>query len=125
MTAPDTSLAGEDYCYLTTTGRVSGKPHTIEIWFGLENGVLYILSGSGTEKDGNRPRADWLRNILRRPAVELRMGETSYAGTGRLVTDRDEDALARRLLVEKYTPRHNGELDSWGRSSLPVAIDFD
>jgi hypothetical protein len=28
-------LAEEDYCYLTTTGRVSGEPREIEIWFGL------------------------------------------------------------------------------------------
>ncbi len=40
MTAPDASLAGESYCYLTTTGRKSGEPRTIEIWFALENGVL-------------------------------------------------------------------------------------
>ena len=33
---PDPALAGETYCYLTTTGRVTGKPHTIEIWFALE-----------------------------------------------------------------------------------------
>ena len=22
-----------DYCYITTTGRVTQKPHTVEIWF--------------------------------------------------------------------------------------------
>jgi hypothetical protein len=25
--------ASQAFCYLTTTGRVSGRPHTIEIWF--------------------------------------------------------------------------------------------
>jgi hypothetical protein len=38
------TLAGEDFCYLTTTGRVTGRPHTIEIWFALEGGTLYTLS---------------------------------------------------------------------------------
>jgi hypothetical protein len=28
-------LADEDFCYLTTTGRKSGKPHESEIWFGV------------------------------------------------------------------------------------------
>ena len=125
MTAPPASLAEDDYCYLTTMGRVSGEPHTVEIWFGLANGVLYMLSGSGKDAISDKPRADWVRNILRHPAVQLRVGEMTYSGAGRLVTDTAEDALARRLLVEKYTPRHNGELDSWGRSALPVAIDFD
>jgi hypothetical protein len=39
------------------------------------------------------------------------------------VEDSDEDALARRLLVEKYSPRNTG-LSGWGRSSLPVALDL-
>ena len=38
----DTGLAGEQYCYLTTTGRVSGRPHTIEIWFGFDGSTLRI-----------------------------------------------------------------------------------
>ena len=27
--------ADDNYCYLTTTGRKSGSPHEIEIWFGI------------------------------------------------------------------------------------------
>jgi hypothetical protein len=36
---------GQPDCYLTTTGRVSGRPHTIEIWFALQDRTLYVLSG--------------------------------------------------------------------------------
>ena len=74
MTAPGPSLAGEDYCYLTTTGRVSGKPHTIEIWFSLEAGVLYLLAGS-------RERADWVRNLRRAPSVQVRIRDVTYNAT--------------------------------------------
>src|SRR5215210_3089845 len=28
-------LAEENFCYLTTTGRITGRPHEIEIWFAL------------------------------------------------------------------------------------------
>ncbi len=31
------TLADEDFCYLTTTGRISGRAHTIEIWFAFMN----------------------------------------------------------------------------------------
>ena len=41
-------LAGQDYCYLTTIGRVSGRPHEIEIWFGVKASSLYLLAGGGT-----------------------------------------------------------------------------
>jgi hypothetical protein len=60
--APFERLAGEDFCYLTTVGRRSGKAHTIEIWFALENGKLYLLSGEATPRTGSaiyarRPRS--------------------------------------------------------------------
>ena len=34
--SPFADLAAEQFCYLTTTGRTSGEPRTIEIWFGTE-----------------------------------------------------------------------------------------
>ena len=46
------SLADEQFCYLTTTGRVSGEPREIEIWFALEATTLYMLAG-GREKACN------------------------------------------------------------------------
>ena len=53
-------LEDEDYCYLITTGRVSGQPREIEIWFALQGRTLYMLSGG-------RDRAQWVRNIQRQP----------------------------------------------------------
>jgi deazaflavin-dependent oxidoreductase (nitroreductase family) len=106
-----------DYCYLTTTGRHSGEPHRIEIWFALADGVAYLLSGSGD-------RSDWVRNLEISPDVVLEIGGERRTTKARLVTDRDEDESARRVVVEKYRPRHRGDLDHWGRTSLPVAIDW-
>jgi hypothetical protein len=37
MPADPRDLADEEFCYLTTTGRVTGRPHEIEIWFALED----------------------------------------------------------------------------------------
>ena len=111
---------GEQFCYLATIGRVTGKPHTIEIWFGLSGQTLYMLSGNGP-----RRRADWVRNLMRTPAVSVRIGEVGYKGTGRVVEDPEEDALARRLLLEKYEPKYAGDLSDWGRTALPVAVDIE
>jgi len=110
-------LAAEDYCYLTTTGRVSGEPREIEIWFALEGGSLYMLSGG-------RDRADWVRNLLKDPHVGVRIAGQHRAGRARVVEEAAEDALARSLLFEKYSSRYGGDLDSWRESALPVAVDF-
>lgn len=112
------TLADEDYCYVTTTGRVTGKPHKIEIWFALEAETLYILAGG-------REKADWVRNAKKAPAVAVRIADQRFDGTARLVTKPDEDALARRRLLEKYAPpRYSGDLSDWGRTALPVAIEL-
>ena len=112
-------LAREAFCYLTNTGRVSGRPHTIEIWFALNGRTLYMLSGNGP-----RHRADWVRNLTKTPAVTVRIGDREFAGIGRVVGDGEEDGLARRLLLEKYEPTYSGDLGDWGRTALPVAVDL-
>ena len=109
-------LGQEDFCYLTTTGRVTGRPHTIEIWFALEGKTLYMLSGG-------REQADWVKNALRHPAVSVKIRESAFAGHARRVEAGNEDALARRLLPEKYKDADD-DLDEWGRTSLPIAVDL-
>jgi deazaflavin-dependent oxidoreductase (nitroreductase family) len=111
------ALGDEDYCYLTTTGRVSGEPREIEIWFGLRGSTLYMLSGG-------RDRSNWVRNLMRTPQVRVRIGDERFDGTARVVEQGDEDALARRLLLDKYAPGYSGDLTEWGRDSLPIAVDL-
>ncbi|NOK62570.1 MAG: nitroreductase family deazaflavin-dependent oxidoreductase [Chloroflexi bacterium AL-W] len=111
------ALANEDFCYLTTTGRISGRPHTIEIWFVMNDHTLYMLSGA-------RDRADWVKNLQRRPAVTVRIDQQHFKGHARVIGDQEEDALARHLVVGKYQPGENKDLSSWGRTALAVAIDL-
>ncbi|HLL57802.1 MAG TPA: nitroreductase family deazaflavin-dependent oxidoreductase [Rubrobacteraceae bacterium] len=116
MTTNLLSLAAEEFCYLTTVGRVTGRPHEIEIWFAVENRILYMLSGGGD-------RSDWVKNMRRNPEVAIWIDGKTFEGRARVVENEDEDTLARRLLVEKYehTP---GRLANWGRTALPVAVDL-
>ena len=113
------NLAAEDYCYLTTTGRVSGNPHEIEIWFGVRGSSIYLLSGGGRD-------SDWVKNLLKNPAVTVRIAKTIFAGTARLVTDPEEETTARYLLAEKYQEWEEGRtLSEWARTALVVGIDLN
>jgi deazaflavin-dependent oxidoreductase (nitroreductase family) len=111
----------QPFCYLTTSGRVSGRPHTIEIWFALQGRTLYLLSGGGD-------RSDWVRNLLRHPEVTVRLGHRDapgLPGRARLVEPAsDEDERARGLVVGKYQPTYGGDLSGWRREALPVAVDL-
>ncbi|TMG70099.1 MAG: nitroreductase family deazaflavin-dependent oxidoreductase [Chloroflexi bacterium] len=112
-------LADQDFAYLTTTGRTTGREHTIEIWFGLHDRRVYFLSGGGAH-------ADWVRNIQRNADVRLRIGSRSVRAKARIVRPgTNEDDLARRLLDGKYQGWHEGKrLSSWARTALPVVIEL-
>jgi deazaflavin-dependent oxidoreductase (nitroreductase family) len=112
-------LAGEAFCYVTTVGRRTGRPHTIEIWFGLAASTVYLLSGGGE-------RSDWVRNLRANPAVTVRLGDRELAATARVVTDEAEEAMARRLLAGKYQGWREGRpMSGWATTALPVALDLD
>ena len=108
--------ASLDYCYVTTAGRRTGSPHTIEIWFALDDRTLYLLAGGGEQ-------SDWVRNIRVDGAVGLRLGDEEFIAQARVVEDPDEQRSARDLVYAKYSPS-NEDLEEWRERSLPVAIDL-
>lgn len=115
-----TSLNATKLCYLETIGRVSGKPHEIEIWFAAGPGNrIYLLSGG-------RERADWVKNLKSNPAVRVRIDDHTYSGTAAVIEHGTEDRPAREALAAKYQGWTAGApLSNWARTSLPVAIDLE
>jgi len=117
MTLSLSQLIKEEYCYLTTSGRVSGRPHEIEIWFGVQNSSIYLMAGDH--------RSDWVKNLLKAPNVTVRIAKHNFIGTARLVKNEQEEITARNLLADKYKEREaDGSLSEWARTALPIAIDL-
>lgn len=87
--------------HLTTTGRRTGRPREIEIWFTRRRGRYYVIAE-------HRRRAHWVRNLLADPRVRVRVGRRSFAGTARVVSVRRESALA--AAVRALSERKHG----WG-----------
>ena len=86
------------YLYLTTTGRRSGLPREIEIWFTQRDGRYYLISE-------HSHRSQWVRNILVNPLVRWRVGDTSIAGRARLIdpaAEPDLNGTIQALSQEKY-----------------------
>lgn len=112
-------LKEEDFCYLTTTGRVSGRSHTIEIWFALYGKTLYMLAGG-------REQSDWVKNIMKHSSVQVKIDDCIFNGQGRIVNEESaEDTSARKLVFDKYAPRDSDDLTDWARTALPVAVDLE
>ena|ERR1044072_8963054 len=96
------------YLYLTTTGRVTGRPREIEIWFVESEGKFYILAE-------HFHKAQWVNNILSNPRVRARVAGRSFEATARVLDEKKDSALwkvAQSLEREKY---------GWG-DGLPVEI---
>jgi deazaflavin-dependent oxidoreductase (nitroreductase family) len=113
----DDTLAACSFCYVTTTGRVTGKPHRIEIWFAAapDADTIYLLAGG-------RERSDWVRNLVASPSCTVEIGADLFHGYGRVVEGTADEAPARRLVYEKY--RRADDLERWRDEALPIAIDL-
>jgi deazaflavin-dependent oxidoreductase (nitroreductase family) len=94
--------------YLTTTGRKTGLPREIEIWFVQNDGKLYLLAE-------HFHKAHWVQNILKNSRVRIRLGDRTFGATGR-VLDRHSDADAYRLAQELERKKYG-----WGEG---LAVEF-
>ena len=111
-------LSKEDYCYLTTTGRKSGLPREIEIWFGINEDSIYLLSGGGD-------KSDWVKNLRASPDVTVRIAKQVFKGIARIVNEEKEETMARHILAGKYQDWKEGQsLSDWGRTALVVGIEL-
>jgi deazaflavin-dependent oxidoreductase (nitroreductase family) len=85
----------DECCDVTTTGRRTGNRHEIEIWFGVIDDTMYLISGNG-------PSADWYRNALADPQVSVRLAGELHPGVARAVSDVDERRRVGDLMGAKY-----------------------
>jgi deazaflavin-dependent oxidoreductase (nitroreductase family) len=104
-------LSRIEYLYLTTVGRISGRPREIEIWFVESQGKLYLLAEHFQD-------ANWVKNIECNSRVHVRVGDREFDATARALDegrDRETWLVVQNLFREKY---------GWG-DGLPVEIVLD
>lgn len=88
----------ETFLYLTTTGRTTGLPRQIEIWYVALDGRYYMVSE-------RREDSGWVKNLRQTPSVRFSVGTRSNKGsalaetaaTARVVSADREPALAARV----------------------------
>ena len=75
---------------LTTTGRRSGCPREVELWFTRIDGRYYLIAETGQ-------RARWVQNLQADPRVSWRVDGADFVGGARVVDAATEPVLARRV----------------------------
>jgi deazaflavin-dependent oxidoreductase (nitroreductase family) len=112
------SVADEKYIYLTTTGRRTGRPHTVELWFAVAQGKLY-LSHEGKY-------TDWMKNILNNNCVTFTIKSFNWEGTARIVGGGDAFEIGKSALYRKYYGEARKDvIDDWFSESTVLEIMFD
>jgi len=79
---------------LITNGRVTGKPHFVELRAVRHNGKIYVSR--------HRPDADWFKNALKNPAIKIVYNGQTHHGMANQVTDEE---LNKKISELKYTDK--------------------
>jgi deazaflavin-dependent oxidoreductase (nitroreductase family) len=108
-------VGNDRVCYLTTTGRRTGNPHRIEIWFLEYDGAVYLFSGGGES-------SDWVRNLRHDPDVELELPSRPAERYSATVLDNPTHELRRRMDARYYGTDAGRELTDWARHSTVVQL---
>lgn len=77
---------------LTHSGRKTGKPHEVTIWFVLDDDII------GTANVNRQ----WVGNVQKTPQVKLSIGGENFSGTARFLTDRAGHERAICAIRRKY-----------------------
>lgn len=111
------SVAGEKYIYLTTKGRKTGNPHTVELWFAVAGKRIY-LSHEGAY-------TDYMKNILEDGRVEFKIGKIRFKGTARIFESGEAFEVGKHALYLKYYGKADeATIDDWFSESAIIEISI-
>jgi deazaflavin-dependent oxidoreductase (nitroreductase family) len=102
---------------LTTTGRSSGKPRAVTIWFVVADANHVHVQHS------SRAAAQWYKNLLKNPEVQMDFGDGPIDGRAAPITDKSEIDRIQRLFRGKYLLSWVFQLLGWGRAPLVATIE--
>jgi len=110
-------VADEKYIYLTTRGRETGNPHTVELWFAIAENKIY-LSHEGAY-------TDWMKNILEDGQVEFKIGKIQFKGSARIAEGGEAFELGKHALYLKYYGKADEDtIDDWFSESTIIEISM-
>lgn len=111
------ALAHDRTIDITTTGRRSGRPRRIEIWFhNLSRGIFI---------SGTPGRRDWYSNLLADPAFIFHLKESVHADLPARARPVTEPGERRRVLDELLpTLGRVSDYDDWLARSPIIQVEF-
>ena len=88
-------IYGRFVLLLTTIGRQSGRPRITPLQYEKIEGAIYVASARGTQ-------ADWYRNLLANPHVEVRVKSHRFRGTAEPSSDPKRIAAFLKIRQQRH-----------------------
>lgn len=108
-------LVDNDMLLLTTTGRRSGRPHTVPLLY-LRDGPRFVIVASY----GGRPhQPDWYLNLQTSPIVEVQVGLRRFQAAAATANSDD-----RAIWWPQVLSAYGGYADYQSRTDRPIPVVF-
>ena len=110
-----TRIANERHVFLTTRGRKTGKPHTVQLMFAVATDKIY-LSHEGTY-------TDYMKNILKDKRIQFKIGTAQLKGNARIAKTGDIFETGKHALYLKYYGKADEDtINDWFSESTVIEI---
>jgi deazaflavin-dependent oxidoreductase (nitroreductase family) len=88
-------MAGERVLLLTTTGRRSGKPHTVPVSYFEDHGTPFVIASNA----GKESHPAWYLNLSANPHVQVQIGSRQWAGVARAAEPEERERLLASVIA--------------------------
>jgi deazaflavin-dependent oxidoreductase (nitroreductase family) len=92
---------------ITVTGRASGRPISLPIWFALDGNALYLIPVKGSD-------TEWYKNVRKTPTIHLSAHGKTLTTSAHFLTDQAQlDQVLERFRdkygrdVKSYYPKYD------------------
>lgn len=108
-------LVDNDMLLLTTTGRMTGKPHTVPLLYLTDGSTLVVIASWG----GRPSHPHWYQNLRHEPEAKVRLPDRSIR-----VVARTASAEERRAWWPKVVEAYDGYLAYQSRTDREIPVVF-
>jgi deazaflavin-dependent oxidoreductase (nitroreductase family) len=105
-------LIGRLILLLTTTGRKTGRARVTPLQYEAQGDTIYVGAARGAQ-------ADWYRNVVANPQVEVRVKNRRFRGRAEPITDPARIADYLELRVQRHPRMVAAMLRTHGLTAFP------
>lgn len=90
-----TGLQNANTIEISVTGRTSGRPISLPIWFAVDGDTLYLIPVKGSD-------TEWYKNLRKTPTIRLSSRGKTLTASARILTDQTQLDTVLEKFREKY-----------------------